>query len=633
MASVLLSYSASTDPFPLTASPEAGELVSCVLAIIASNPSPDPASNPVTLEGIQVTLPLGESGSQLTSSPPTAADVVAPDGWQLEPITDAGVYTFVPAPPATQVQVGSESVVFTFNDVYVNRQPGGVQGLQVAEGSGGCQPPDCPTVDLLVTKFPYGWGQVRFWVNPPNVAQGQPTTLNWSGPEGATYTIEYGTPSGVVNVPAVGQPALASQGTYPGEGQPPLVPPPGITVFTLTVTDTIAGTNYGAQEQETVTVAEAPPTIDSFNGQLAYDGSGAYTATLKWTTTGARYCLVPEAGAQELAPESPPQGFGVPLSSPRIGALDLQATNDAGTTTSTLTLAWAAQQQIGDLGGVGSQPLDMAVSPDGQRLYVVAASTLTVLGLRDDPAAPPVRLSTWGGANGQLQAVTAVSAGQQDLVWVLSTWEPMEGGNATMYITPLLVAAGGGIQSAGPTTSQDFGIGAGPYGLATGPGGAPLYCANGEGSDEFESRVWIYMPSPQYSLSDLGSLAPSGWAVGVSVASDGTVYVASLDWVASYQPQANGSLSQITQATVGDWTQGTGVRDLAVVGDTLFVARAGDLLVLDRTTLQPVRTALGVTGDTLAAHPDGMRLFGSSWAGAYVSLLAPSSLTGGTPGS
>lgn len=615
---VQLAYVPTTQPFPI----QAGQM--CTLTITAANPAADPAKNPVAIAGIQITLPVGDGGTALTNET-TTIHPQPPPGWKLQPGTGAGVYAFVPQPPAKEVEVGADSVSFVLTGVKVNSQPGPVRGLKVAEGSGGCIPPDCPIADLdgWITKWPSGWGTVSFWVEPPDVDAGQPTTLNWSGPASATYALEWTTRQGVVNVPGPGHPdALGPSGTYPGPNDPPLVPAE-TTTYTLTVDETITGNHYRAQDQKTVTVAGAPPTIDCFKGQLAYDAGGACTATLRWATD-ARYCLVPEAGAQELAPTSPPQGFGVPLSSPRTGAFDLQATNDAGTTTSTLTLNWGAPVQIGDLGGLAGHPMDVAVSPDGQRLYAVAEGSLSVLGLPNDPTAQPSRLKglpdVW---EPELVAVAAYPfGGGVDLVWIVGV------ADASTYLVGLMVfISDGGIEPA----SGGVGLGyeAASRGFATGPGGSPVYCANSKGPGASQSTLWVYQPNSDLSsLSETGSLALSDWAVGVSTASDGTVYVATADTVASYRP-SGGSLNQIAKATVGDPSHG--VHDLAVAGDTLFVARAGDLLVLDRSTLQPVRSPLGVTGDSLAAHPGGMRLFGGSWAAANVSVLAPAALTGGVP--
>ena len=78
--------------------------------------------------------------------------------------------------------------------------------------------------DIDVMKWPHGWGQVAFWTapDPPFVPYDEPKLyLHWAGPQGATYTLEYYTPqTGIVNVPAAGQPPLSNQGQYPARTRP-----------------------------------------------------------------------------------------------------------------------------------------------------------------------------------------------------------------------------------------------------------------------------------------------------------------------------------------------------------------------------------------------------------------------------
>jgi hypothetical protein len=217
--------------------------------------------------------------------------------------------------------------------------------------------------------------------------------------------------------------------------------------------------------------------------------------------------------------------------------------------------------------------------------------------------------------------VTAVSGGDHDVLWIVST-DPW----GELYLTPMLVSPQGVDQPGGPGTSQwyDY-IGDHAFGVATGSAGSVVYRTDGIGSD----WVWIYAANADRSLREPDFVNLDDGAVGVTTTSDGTVYVAGGSRVFSCQPAGNG-LTVLKQSKVADdYWPGTNVNDLAVAGDTLFVARTNDLLVLDRASLEPARTPLDVTGDRLAAHPTGMRLFVSHRAGAYVSVLAPSALTGG----
>ena len=178
MADTLLHYALTTEPFPLQASPASGNAVVAQLTVVATNAT----SNDVLLQGISVTLPIGDGATQLTSNT-AAIGPVPPPGWILaETQYPAGSVVYVFQPTGGVVSVGAgQALVFVFNNVTVNTAPGTVE-IEVMEGSNNCQPPACPTYPLNVTKFPNGWGTVSFWVNPPIVPAGDATTLKWAGP-------------------------------------------------------------------------------------------------------------------------------------------------------------------------------------------------------------------------------------------------------------------------------------------------------------------------------------------------------------------------------------------------------------------------------------------------------------------
>lgn len=134
-----LNYDLTTDPFPLQAGME-----SVMLTVVVSNPKP---SQPVTLRGIAVQLPVGPNASELTAdaAPITAA---APAGWRLSSTRPGpGSVDYVFTPVRGQGPLGGEGLVFSLADFVVNTQPG-VAAVMVKEGSNGD-----PTTQLLVSKF------------------------------------------------------------------------------------------------------------------------------------------------------------------------------------------------------------------------------------------------------------------------------------------------------------------------------------------------------------------------------------------------------------------------------------------------------------------------------------------------
>ena len=104
----ILRYALTTDPFPLQASPQSGNLTTATLTIVASNPT----SAPVTLQGLIVTLPVGDGSTDLT---PDAASIspIPPANWTLNdtvPSTGQVKYIFYPA--KGHGAVGSEGLNF-----------------------------------------------------------------------------------------------------------------------------------------------------------------------------------------------------------------------------------------------------------------------------------------------------------------------------------------------------------------------------------------------------------------------------------------------------------------------------------------------------------------------------------------
>jgi hypothetical protein len=301
-----LRYDLTTDPFPLQASPASGGPVTAKLTVVGSNPTP---SQPVTLQGLSLTVPVGADANSLTSTQP--ADPVPPDGWKLqavEPGTGSVEYVFYPQ--AGQGQVGGQGLAFTFNAVVVNTEPGTCL-VSVKEGSAGN-----PRAQLQVTKFPPSWGTVAFWAAPANVKPGEAATLYWVGPPGATYTVEFYTPrTGVVNVPGPGEPPLGNQGQYPPQQGAPLQLTQ-TTVFTLTVRATFDGQPYFAQRQVTVAAEVGAPLIKSFASSPAvFDPSSDATLRLVWQTENTAQLHIDGVGTfsganaldggQAIAPPTP----------------------------------------------------------------------------------------------------------------------------------------------------------------------------------------------------------------------------------------------------------------------------------------------------------------------------------------
>jgi hypothetical protein len=325
----LLRYDLTTDPFPLQASPSSTQALGitadppfsvcaeadiaaadttddnafetmntiafaaapavATLTVVASNPSADPVKNPVTVQGLSVTLPVGPNASDLTSDA-TGIGPVAPAGWVLKDTKPgSGTVEYVFAPQAGQGVIGKQGLSFVFNNVTTNTQEGTCQ-ITIKEGSTGN-----PTKALFATKFPSGWGTVSFWLDPANVPFLGSTTLHWSGPAKATYTIQYALDGQVINLPAEGDPPLGSEGQYPAQSDPPLVLDQ-TTIFTINVDETISGQQYHAQEQKTASVQVPAPTISFSANPSILNANNPSSVQLEWTTSNASEISIENVG-------------------------------------------------------------------------------------------------------------------------------------------------------------------------------------------------------------------------------------------------------------------------------------------------------------------------------------------------
>jgi hypothetical protein len=283
----LLNYDITANEFPLQASPATGSPNVVTLTLVVSNPNP---TEPVALQGLIITIPVGADGSQLTADGAGIGPVAAA-GWTLHGKDNSpGFVRYIFYPEKGEDEVKGGGLSFVFNNIQVNSQTGTVS-IEIMEGSNRCQPPACPTEVIRITKFPAGWGEVSVWVDPPDVALGGTTTLHWSGPEGATYSVEYydAQAGRVVNLPGPGDPALSNAGQYRASGDPPLVLVQ-TTTFTLNVELTEGKDHYYAQQQKTVTV-ELPRElkIDSFEGSANAFGARD-VVTLSWQVQVADGC-------------------------------------------------------------------------------------------------------------------------------------------------------------------------------------------------------------------------------------------------------------------------------------------------------------------------------------------------------
>ena len=278
----LLTYSLSTDPSPLQASPSADALEVATLTLLATNLT----KASILLKGISVRLPVGSGAAQLTENAGLIG-VVLPEGWVLHNTQKPpGAVVYVFYPPAGQPTLAAGApLAFAFNNVRPNTAVGIVPVL-VTEGSA-----DSASQTIELPKYPPRWRTVTFGSTPIDVRLGDAVTLKWDGgPTQATYRLRYHdfASDKTVELPADGQPPFRNAGAYPAPSDKPLILQQS-TTFTLLVTAMVGGREVTAQPQTTVVVLVPPPRILEFRAEpgVAPLGPPWPNVRLSWKTEKA----------------------------------------------------------------------------------------------------------------------------------------------------------------------------------------------------------------------------------------------------------------------------------------------------------------------------------------------------------
>jgi hypothetical protein len=184
----LLTYALSTTPSTLKAGQQ-----NAILTFVATNTT----ANSVAVAGISITIPVGNSAIALTNTP-TSISQIPPNQWTINPPNNSShrstTLIFVPSGEkgTTYTIPARSSLVFVLTNIQVNNISGPVL-FTITEGSSGN-----PTQPITLSKFPAGWGNVNFSVEPTNINAGSNVMLTWDGPNGATYSIQYADDAGQI---------------------------------------------------------------------------------------------------------------------------------------------------------------------------------------------------------------------------------------------------------------------------------------------------------------------------------------------------------------------------------------------------------------------------------------------------
>ncbi|MEL7426539.1 MAG: YncE family protein [Bacteroidota bacterium] len=386
-----LVYAIQTTPIPLTAA-----ATDASITLLATNET----DQPVSIEGVIIRIPVGKAADDLTDLPQQIL-AVPPQGWPPAKIKRSPghlEYIFVPSADAVEMEgvitpaeqekllsmaemanpqlsvPAHSNLTFVLDKIAVNGKEGTVE-LLIKEGSLGE-----PKKVIDLPKFPASWGTISFAATPPNLTGPGDVSLQWNGPEGATYTIEYIDPrtQQIVNLPASGQPPLSNTGTYPGPSDPKLHIS-ATTLFTLTVTKVIEGRTFTFQPQQIVSVSVVP-TITSFTGRI--EGTWPKRKLLlSWETTDCEYVTASWVNGEELAANPTKPIFIEP---PFTGDYTITAWGAGGVKSepATFSLQFVPLHTV----PVGQNPQSIVISPDGKYAFVAnfTAATVSVIAMQEE---------------------------------------------------------------------------------------------------------------------------------------------------------------------------------------------------------------------------------------------------------
>ncbi|MFF3313175.1 hypothetical protein [Streptomyces sp. NPDC002952] len=185
----LLSYSVSTTPSPLKASPEnpqAPEEIGEVVISVARQ-----SGTPADVEWIRVKVPAGTMAPDLATDLSNVSPRISLTGWTVR--LDAPAKEFVCAPTGSHAPIGPDTgFTIQLSDIPMSRKVG-TAPITVTERSrtGNSAFQNRPSVFNL-GKFPADFYLRNFLCEPSVIANGGDVKLSWERSANATYELLYG---------------------------------------------------------------------------------------------------------------------------------------------------------------------------------------------------------------------------------------------------------------------------------------------------------------------------------------------------------------------------------------------------------------------------------------------------------
>ncbi len=310
---------------------------------------------PITVNGFQLTIPPEGSNADELTADIAAIHAIGPDGWSTSP---GPAFRFIPT-GGTLVFQPDDSIQLRLTNVKVNATPGPVT-FSISDGT-------TPPSSITLTKLPPG-----FRLSPltavPTTATGYPgsTSLSWTGPPldspyapgySLSWVVDGG--DGDDTKTASGLPAVATHYAIDGLTHES-------TTITLTVAYTVDEQPASVFRQVTVSVPVPAP-------------KASLTITPAWYGPNDQISLTWDV-----------EHSSVVSIEPNLGTVDLTGTQTIGPAANAPTYTLSADVLPGFAGGRavvsarpapyslvttnndGIRPAGLAVSPDGNTLYVAS---------------------------------------------------------------------------------------------------------------------------------------------------------------------------------------------------------------------------------------------------------------------
>ncbi len=358
----LLEYAILTTPDPVSIKQ------TLQLTLSVSNPG----SKPVDCASITVLLPgPSESAQELTNSF-TDIGVQVPQGNNNNPLwtssQNGGAFTLTPLTKAAG-QIGANGIDFIFDNILVNDSVG-VCSIAITENSSSTSQPAGYHIvpPKKISKWPAQFSISTPTANPLEVAYGGATEVSWAvNGAGVTTKLIYdkdGRGDVTYSVANIGSTRVEN-----------ITNPRGIIILTVQASMVPPGQSSPMifQRQTTVEVTKPKPTIKSFTA--AWDRP---KLKIDWETEHADRVEISDFDAEQKLNGS--THFQPSPQQPPPPSFTLTATNTSGSAIKTL-VQQGYEQAPGSPVPVGIQPVSVAVSPDGARVFVAnsAGYSLTVL--------------------------------------------------------------------------------------------------------------------------------------------------------------------------------------------------------------------------------------------------------------